>query len=562
MTGPNPESGILPSLTPHDTTLSKVYGSVLQPRESLTTHSCAACAAPFIPDAIIYPDPVCTSDEPRFLCRQCFIISGGSKGLCPNCSKPVTILKAEGGFVYVADKYWHKKCFNCEGCCKNIGDSPMVDLLGRPSCAECFDTCLSRESRTSKRVAENPTSPLERRFPGGYNLPSNNKYRESSPAIEELEQRLGITKSREGSPAIEELSHRLGSIGKDYRPRGTSISSGPVQTRSGRPDDSPTTFRRLERFKSPDFEGQSDAGSSSTFGSPRRASGSPVPNTDAIEEMKSRFLRNPTASPAGSAVTLLESSPTMSISPLRTSQSTTSLRGSFGSRIPIPISRIELMSPSSSSTPDLMSDISDATTQSSFSEVDSPPRTTGHSLSRSSRYNSRDFVLTREDAIIEETKSQLNTPNQTPQSTLKTRSNTTSTPTKTNKTPTPSLDNGINDISATTVCAKCNKPLFSLKEGGKFVTVPSDDVEEPPKTFHKGCFRCMICDDVFKESSGGHAVFVKSRAGPAHIDVRLLFLIPNEITNQIIFSVHHRRRLLFESHPVLLPSGFHTRRDN
>lgn len=525
VTGPKPESGILPSLTPNDTTLSKVYGSVLQPKESLATYSCATCTAPFLPDATIYPDPsLSASDEPRFLCRQCFIVSGGSKGLCPNCSKPVTILRAEGGFVYAADKYWHKKCFNCEGCSKNIGDSPMVDLLGRPSCAECFDTCLSREPRTPKRVVEKHSSP-ERRNLGGYDISSNtaNKFSESSPAIEELEQRLGIAKSREGSPAIEELGQRLSSIGKDHQLRYASPSSSPAQLRTNRLDGSPSPVRRLERFKSPDLDEQSDIGSSSVFGSPRRASGSPAPTAEAVEEMKKRFLRHSNASPATSTVTLLESSPATSVSPLRTSHSTTSLRSSFNSKIPIPISRVEPMSPSSSSTPDLLSDISDTLTQSSFSGVDSPPRTTEPLFSQPSRFGRRDLLSNPEDVIIEETKSQLNTPNQTPQSTVKSRSNTMGTPTKTSvKVTSPLADKVINNVSATTTCAKCNRPLFSLKESGKFVTVPSDKAEGTPQTFHKDCFRCTFCNGVFNESSNGQAIFVKSNAGPAHVEVRRL----------------------------------------
>ncbi|KAF9452640.1 hypothetical protein P691DRAFT_721366 [Macrolepiota fuliginosa MF-IS2] len=566
VTGPKPESGILPSLAPNDTTLSKVYGSVLQPKESLATHSCANCATPFLPDATIYPDPSpSTADEPHFLCRQCFIVGGGSKGLCPNCSKPVTILKAEGGFVYAADKYWHKKCFICEGCSKNIGDSPMVDLLGRPSCVECFDTCLSREPRTPKRIVEKPNSLPEWRNPGGFDGPSNssNRFRESSPAIEELEQRLGIAKSREGSPAIEELGQRLSTIGKDYQLRYASPSSSPAQSRSNRLDGSPSPVRRLERFKSPDPEEQSDIGSPSVFGSPRRASDSPAPTAEAVEEMKKRFLRYSTTSPATSTVTLLESSPVTSASPLRTHHSTTSLRNSFSSRIPIPASRIEPMSPSSS-TPDLLSDISDTLTQSSFSGADSPPRSTEPLFSQPGKFERRDLLSDPDDIIIEETKSQLNTPNQTPQSTIRFRSNTDSTPAKTpTKALFPSTDRIINSVSATTTCAKCNMLLFSLQKGGKFVTVPGDTADDTPQTFHKDCFRCTFCSGVFDEGGNGQAIFVKSNAGPAHVECappEKIVIRKSPSTNSLRFS--HEKASLKNSHaPSKSPSPSPQRND-
>ena len=510
ITGPIPESGILPSLAPNETTLSKVYGSVLQPKESLVTHSCATCATPFLPDATIYPDPsLSTSEEPRFLCRQCFIISGGSKGLCPNCNKPVTILKAEGGFVYAADKYWHKKCFNCEGCSKNIGNSPMVDLLGRPSCPECFDTCLSREPRTPKQTVENTgkmNNSLERRNFKGWDPSANglNKFQDSSPAIEELEQRLGIERSRESSPAIEELSQRLSSIGRSHQPRYSNPSS-PLQSRYGRAEGSPSPVCRLERLRSPEPDEPLGA-SSSVFGNPRRLSGSPAPTIEAIDEMKKRFFRHTTTSPVSSTVTLSESSPALSSSSLNPLNSSTS---SFSSNMPI--SRTESTSPSSSSTPDFMSDISDTLTQSSLSGIDSPLNINESLPSQSSRYNP---LASPTDVILEET----NTLNQTPQSTIKLRPRTSETQ---NKLPTESSGKILGYVSASSTCAKCHKPLFALREEGKFLTISGENDSDVSQTFHRDCFRCTFCDGVFSESTTGQAIFVRSYAGPAHVEVRL-----------------------------------------
>jgi len=205
----DPESDILPSLLPHEPTLSKVYGSVLQPTETLILHSCAICSTVFPPDATIYPNP-CVSDSNSFLCRPCFIANGGSKGICPSCSRPVLTLKSEGGFVHSTGKYWHKQCFNCTGCFKNIGESPLVDLLGRPSCTDCFDNCLNRDPTTPKKARNSSknSSPIPRN-PGGLNASYGRKSRENSPALEELEQRLGIVKSREGSPAVGDANLKL-----------------------------------------------------------------------------------------------------------------------------------------------------------------------------------------------------------------------------------------------------------------------------------------------------------------------------------------------------------------
>ena len=206
---------ILPSFLPHEPTLSKVYGSVLQPKETLTLHSCAVCSIVFPPDATIYPNPnPSQSEEKRFLCRPCFTTSGGSKGICPSCSRPVLTLKAEGGFIHSGGNYWHTRCYNCAACFRNIGDNPMVDLFGRPSCIECFENCLRDPSTPKKNKTSNANSPSTSN-PGGLNASYGRKSRENSPALEELEHRLGLVKSggsRENNPATADhvLSERQG----------------------------------------------------------------------------------------------------------------------------------------------------------------------------------------------------------------------------------------------------------------------------------------------------------------------------------------------------------------
>lgn len=172
-------------------TLSKVYGSVLQNPESLKSYACANCNDVFTRDATLYPDP----DEPnRMLCRQCFLSTSGIKGECAGCHKPVVRLRQEGQFVENSGKVWHKNCFECNGCAKNIAGNPSVDLYGRPCCPNCFDTSLSRPVQSkpnTPRVSDAKSSNL-----GGLSASA----KDGSPALEELSRRLGV-KSREGTPS-------------------------------------------------------------------------------------------------------------------------------------------------------------------------------------------------------------------------------------------------------------------------------------------------------------------------------------------------------------------------
>lgn len=232
-----PESDILPSIHANDTSLSKVYGSVLQPKETLTTHSCAICNTPFHPDSTIYPDPsVPPPPMTRFLCRPCYINNGGLKGTCPTCARPVLTLKTEGGFIHAADQYWHKQCFNCEGCYKNIGSSPMVDLLGRPCCSDCFDDCLKQDrSPAAKQLSKNSSVDIQSSV-GGTQLQNPDKMpiRESSPTIEELEMRLGI-KTRELSPEMGNISRQLRDVNlatESRRPNKVGITSSRLRGKS------------------------------------------------------------------------------------------------------------------------------------------------------------------------------------------------------------------------------------------------------------------------------------------------------------------------------------------
>ena len=534
------ESGILPS--PDKSELSKVYGSVLQPKESLATHSCAICSSTFPPDATIYPDPNASAMSSRFLCRPCFTANGGSRGDCPACHRPVLILKSEGGFVENSGRVWHKRCFSCESCFKNIGDMPMVDLIGRPSCVECFDNCLKKSpgrdsAKTSpRRPFDSPDTTMEKTSNIG-GLRGDRKSREGSPAIEELEQRLGIVKSRESSPALEELSQRLSAVSgrtptKDT-PSRSSIAqrSGYVSSREG----SPLVDRR-GRGKSIVEIGEDVPSATSGIESPAQAkqkipqsvgspsqklhNETPTSTDEAVEQMKKRFLRD-----AASSSSLTSNSSSMSPLPHRPSPAVrTPTPQKLPSKIPVSTSRhgsprlsnsFSTSSLSSArgrdsyvssipSTPDLTSDFFDSATVSS---APSSPPSPSPSSDKDDVFSSSSRPYIREETTDDEGGDTFNvrtTP--TPQAKARTLPHNLATPSP------------LHSPSAS--CSKCGGALFTIKDGGKYVTVPEEpSVGDTPKMYHSECFKCYVCQGTFNENGAGQAIFVREDKGVCHPEV-------------------------------------------
>ncbi|TFK30573.1 hypothetical protein FA15DRAFT_662562 [Coprinopsis marcescibilis] len=517
----DPDSGILPSLI--NNTLSKVYGSVLQPKETLASYSCAICSTPFPPDATIYPDPSQhTPSDPRFVCRPCYEENGGSKGPCGACSRQVLTLKSEGGFVQAAGKYWHKRCFNCGGCSKNIGNNPMVDLMGRPCCAGCFDGCLKRDTPKKPRPSvgasatssPNPTPTTPAARVGGLNKnPHGSKTRESSPAIEELEQRLGISRTRDSSPALEGLSQRLSTLSKDINTRSSPNSP---QT--------PTRPRTSSRPLRPGDDEIRTASSPSRSSPVRRSTGSPAPTVEAIQEMKERLFRATSRSPPPARPSLFPSVPAGS---RPGSQLFSSGRSSSS------YSDLDSVSSPMPATPDLLSDFSDVTTQSSFSEPPDSPNGLEDSdstvaiqgLSRQlSRYSRSDLFNALDDTIVEETNSQLNTPTKTPIKAIHSANTTPSKmPARTSlgtsplrlKNSTPRRES--TPIEAPSNCMKCGGKLFTVGNKGAFVTLQSSDKSKSSaEVYHSSCFTCSICEGPFESERKGQASFVRFRGKPCH----------------------------------------------
>lgn len=544
------EAGILQA--PNAPELSKAYGSVLQPKESLATYSCTICLTEFQPDATIFPDPSAPELSDRFLCRPCFITNGGSKGDCPACRRPVLILKSEGGFVQTSGRVWHKKCFRCEGCHKNIGDTPMVDLLGQPSCADCFDTCLKRSSTPRK---SHPLPSLDKADNRTQVTPfRDSKSREGSPAIDELEQRLGIMKSREGSPVFEELTQRLNAVlNRPSRDSSPSLSSSTSQLNKDDWESSPLAHRTLGRKKSATFITRhgidpinilTDADSTSetrtttpcqairTDGGQRQdlTSSSTRPSFDAIEEMKSRFMSQVTSSPVSFADTTsspgllsnstIVNSPASTPSPSRIPRMSR-ISGSPGLRYAVSTSSLRSSRISwTPSTPDLIPDISDTLTQSSGPS--SPPTFSPQVHPRDDFGNS---IREHAKAVTPElSASGMATPK--PRDSLSKSSIPTAT------------------LSSGSLCAKCGGSLFATGGSGRFVTVPELSASGPPKTYHTECFRCVLCDGPFRETANGQAVFVRGEGGACHVEVSpvILLEIRNPSFHTELISVHQWRR--------------------
>lgn len=182
--------------SPDNATLAKAYGSILQRPDTLPIHTCARCSSIFPPDATIYPDPQ-APHAAGFLCRPCFAAHGGSKGNCADCNREVLTATKEGGFIENSGRVWHKRCFRCNNCHKSIGRAPIVDLYGKPSCSECFNSCLDRKDTPNKKPRE-PANNM-----GGM----RGRSRESSPALEELSERLGIKRQASSNTPTRETSN-------------------------------------------------------------------------------------------------------------------------------------------------------------------------------------------------------------------------------------------------------------------------------------------------------------------------------------------------------------------
>ena len=490
--------------SPYSSELSKVYGSVLQPKESLESFHCHVCSAPFSPDATIYPDPTDASGG-RYMCRSCFSQNGGSRGNCVECSRPVLILKSEGGFVENAGRVWHKKCFHCSGCGKSIGDRPVVDLLGRPSCAECFDTCLNRRDSPGK----SGTSACKENVDNlGGSKPASasstpGKARKGSSTIEELEQVLGIrrrTNPDQATPPSHQTCSppaRQPPIPNDVLPHPTSALSKDVAARSplsstgGTKSPTKATPKDIELARKEFLKQRRSPPDKSIQVTPTR-SGRPDGDT----------LETPTKSPMRYSDFRL----------LRHKDSASSVRTDRDSMLSLS---------SAASIPSLTSDHSDTATISS--ELSSPP-----------------------PSVCGEHDDPFSLPPSSPPSSLSgipinSSSSNTRSPDLNNEAfhvstkPPNSISARVHPPPPNATCAKCTLPLFDVAHGGRYVSVPEpSSTGSLPRTYHADCFRCRICNGLFEEKEAGRAVFVRGVRGACHLSVSPSFHTGRALLSRIL----------------------------
>jgi hypothetical protein len=86
-------------------------------------------------------------------------------------------------------------------------------------------------------------------------------------------------------------------------------------------------------------------------------------------------------------------------------------------------------------------------------------------------------------------------------------------------------------------CAKCSLPLFDVKHGGRYVSVPEpSSTGSSPRMYHADCFRCRICNGLFEGKEAGRAVFVRGVRGACHLSVGV-FISYQESSAEPYFSV-------------------------
>ena len=562
-------------------TLSKVYGSVLQSPDTLKSYACTSCTTAFQRDSTMYPDPSSSTSSPHFLCRDCFIANGGVKADCVECRKPVYKLKREGDFVENGGRVWHAKCFECEGCSRNIAKNASVDLMGRPCCAECFDASLQRSEGTRPRVMsthlKEPEGTTAGRLGGMLRGKSVERGCESNPAMEELTQRLGIA-SKDATPSKSETSV-VASGSSPTRPR---PSSGLPTSASAELEDAFATYsprsRALSGIRSRKNSEKSRSTSISGRSSPTLlilnttqdiSNVSSVPTSaliDGITHPPSHFLISNaldtvTASQIGntlpaSPITLVPSALCSSTSTVRgpptsgdcipstthnyASLDSTTLGGGTKtkSRIPLPLPHSVTPSKHSSDengTPELASDGGSESTGS----LDASPPTP------------RDRVNGSSEVVGDDTptaKRIVGSINKT--SAMGERYGDPS-----------EVSEDMDEEEMTVRCTKCNGLLYSLQGGGKIVTVPTaavgDDIGGVAR-YHARCFVCAVCQREFSEGREGAAVFVKSEIGITHVQVciryALLSLFCSNEANSVLHRLRSRSSLVLVLPPFLSSS--------
>ena len=515
----NPDSPDPSIVLNPDNSLAKVYGTMLQSTESLASFVCSACDTAFPPDATIYPSP---TNPKEFFCQDCFPLNGGSRGLCQQCGRDVIRLKSEGGFVENSGRIWHSNCFRCEGCDRDISSRPMVDVLGRPCCEDCFDDCLNRGKSTSTRGSRNP-SPASKAVGIGSPRPRppSSASRPESAASFTSSNPGGLRKSASQpgmngvNPVVEELARRIGAtpIRRESEESGSPPKGPTSPLARGRPSSgilAPSPVLPLsDRFAALNVESPT----TSRSGTQPLASSSPAPKLDLNTTPKRRIpsLVSPQAINRTSSGLLTPSS-TPEQSPAGTPP--IAVDSPLSSRIP----SLKGLNPPSTSTPKRAAiglgrpvgspaasegAITPTRIPSGASTIPPTAAAQKQSSSRTTPFKSNLPTIA-------------SSPSGSPANSISRKG----------KPERPSLTTTIlSDEEPDERCAKCHGQLHALDGSGKIVSIPtfiphgSNPVDYPSvEKYHDDCFSCESCGGKFAEMDGA-AAFVRFEGGVRHVQV-------------------------------------------
>ncbi|KAG0257848.1 hypothetical protein DFQ27_004918 [Actinomortierella ambigua] len=121
-----------------------------RPHPLITQKVCNGCSKQ-IHQAKVFVEP---SRPTIIYCEKCYV-ERFTKGTCPTCYKPV--MSKTDIFVTHENRSWHKSCFVCFNCRKDVSSRPMVDLRKRPCCEHCL---MAQAGSAQSPLSERSTDAL------------------------------------------------------------------------------------------------------------------------------------------------------------------------------------------------------------------------------------------------------------------------------------------------------------------------------------------------------------------------------------------------------------------
>lgn len=222
---PNSHAPLVPD---SNGSLSKIYGSLVEPETKRQKWACHGCGNVFPRDATIYLAPQSTArSQPlqslssnaldrrlglndttqQHYCRPCYTATF-SLGNCTACALPVLgSTKEDGKYVQsgLEGNLWHGRCWTCVHC--ETRENVNLGLTGLPTCDTCFDR---PQPRVPVHSMQPPTSPSKY-------TPGSSPYKRVSPTCSTNALSGSATRQKMGT-TIAELSRKFGHASADGSP--------------------------------------------------------------------------------------------------------------------------------------------------------------------------------------------------------------------------------------------------------------------------------------------------------------------------------------------------------